>query len=88
MKAVDVFCGIDRFENALGVDLRGEGKLDENAVDRVVVVEIVNEAEHLVRGDGSGRRVHPAGDAELLASGDFGFYVELRGGIFADQYGG
>src|SRR5712692_377449 len=87
MKTVNVFCGIDGFENALGVDLGREGKLDENAVDGVVVVQVLDEAQHLVGGDGGGRGVHPTGQAELLAGGDFGFYVEQRGGIFADEDG-
>jgi len=32
--------------------------------------------------------VHPAGQAELFAGGDFAFDVQLRGGIFADENGG
>src|SRR5713226_10355138 len=87
MKAVNVFCGIDSFENALSVDLGREGKLDENAVDGVVVVQVLDEAQHLVGGDGGGRRVHPTGQAELLARGDLGFDVELRSGIFTDENG-
>src|SRR6202043_1493368 len=78
MKAVDVFCGIDGFENALGVDVGREGKLNENSVHGVVIVQIMDETQHLVGGDGGGRRVHPTGKAELLARGDFGFDVELR----------
>jgi len=83
MKAVNVFCGIDGFENALGVDLSGEGKLDENAVDGVVAVQFANETEQLVGGNRGGRGMHPAGEAELLTGGDFGFNVELGSGIFA-----
>ena len=85
MKAVHVLSGIDGFENALGVDLRREGKLDENAVNGVIVVQVTNEAQHLVGGDGGERRVHPTGEAELLAGGDLGFDVQLRGGIFAGE---
>jgi hypothetical protein len=87
MKAVDVFCGIDSFENALGVDLGREGKLNENPVHSVVIVQLLDEAQHLVGGDGGGRCVHPTGETELLARGDFGFDVELRGGILAYEDG-
>ena len=87
MKTVYIFRGIDGLENALGIDLGREGKLDENAVDGVVIVQVIDEAQHLVGGDGGGRRVHPTGQAELLARGDLGFDVELRSGIFTDENG-
>src|SRR5260370_40370013 len=85
MKSCHVLCRIDRFEDALGVDRGREGKLDEDAVDGLVAVQSVNEAQHLFSADGCGGCVHPTGDAELFARGDFGFDVELRGGIFADE---
>jgi len=43
MKSVDVFCGVDGFENSFRIDLFGKGKLDEDAVDVVVTIEIVDE---------------------------------------------
>ena len=88
MKTVDIFCGLDSFENFFGVDLFGERKLDEDAVDVVVAVEIVDEFKHVL-GCGRGeRRVQPTGDAELFAGGDFAFDVELGGRIFSDEDGG
>ena len=38
MEAVHVLGRIDGFKNALGIDLRGKRKLDENAVDIVVAI--------------------------------------------------
>ena len=87
MKTVDVFCGVDGFENFFCVDLFGEGKLDEDAVDVVVAVEIVDEFQHVFGGGGGQRRVQPTGEAELFASGDFAFDVELGGWIFSDEDG-
>ena len=45
VKAVHIFGGIDGFEDALGVDLRGQRKLNEDAVDGVVFVQAVDEAK-------------------------------------------
>ena len=39
MKAVDIFGGIDGFEDAFGVHLFGQRELDEDAVDAIVGVE-------------------------------------------------
>ena len=77
MEAVDVFCGIDSFENALGIDLRGKRKLDEDAVDVVVIVEVGDELKHVVGGNVGGRGVKPMGHAELFASSDFAFDVDV-----------
>jgi len=55
MEAVHVFGGIDGFEDALGVDLRGEGKLDENAVDVVVAIEVFDDGEEIESGHGRWR---------------------------------
>src|SRR5712671_575869 len=88
MEAVNVFCGINSFENSLGVDLRREGKLNQDAVHRIVVVEVAHKIQHLLGSAGGGRGVHPTCQPELPGGGDFGFYVKLRCRIFADQDGG
>src|SRR5882724_6026212 len=88
MEAVNVFCGINSFENSLRVDLRREGKLNQDTVHRVVVVEVAHKIQHLLGSAGGGRGVHPTCQPELLGGGDFGFYVKLRGRIFADQDSG
>ena len=88
METVDVFCGIDGFENALGIDLLGKRELDEDAVDVVVGVEITDELQHVLGGGIGGRSVQPAGHVELFASGDFTFDIQLGGGIVANQDGG
>src|ERR1700716_3660056 len=88
MKAVHVFCGIDGFKDALGVYLRRERKLDEDAVDIVVAIQVFDNSEHL-EGSYRGRwRDQSAGETDLFAGGNFAFHVELRGGIFADEDGG
>jgi hypothetical protein len=88
MKAVDVFCRVDRFENSLCVDLFWERELDEDAVDIIVAIELVNEFEHFVGGDGSRSGVQPTGEGKLLAGGDLAFDVKMRGGIVSNEDGG
>jgi hypothetical protein len=88
MEAVDVFHRIDRFEDAFGIDLRRKRKLDENAVDIVVVVEIGDELKNVVSGSVGGRRMKPVGHAELFARSDFAFDVDVRRGILTDENGG
>ena len=51
MKTVHVFGGIDGFQNALGIDLRGERKLNKNAVDVVVAIEVFDGGEQIEGGD-------------------------------------
>jgi hypothetical protein len=58
-------------------------QLNQDAIHSVVVVEFIDQAKQFVRGNRGGRRVHPAGQPDLLASGNFGFDVKLRGRIFA-----
>jgi len=38
MEAVHVFGGIDGFQDALGINLRGERELNQNAVNVVVAI--------------------------------------------------
>ena len=88
MEAVDVLCGIDGFENPLGIDLLGKRKLNEDAVDVVVGIEISDELQHVIGGGITRRSVHPAGHVELFASGDFAFDIQLGSGIVTDQDSG
>jgi hypothetical protein len=85
METVDVFGGIDSFEDLLGVDLFGERELDEDAVDAIIAIEFVDELKQILRGAVGGRRVHPTGEAEVVAGFDFTLHVQLGRGIFSDE---
>ena len=85
MEAIDVFRGINGFEDALGIDLRRQRKLNQDAVHVVVAIQVFDDGEHFEHVDSGWRRDKRAGEAELFAGGDFAFHVELRGGIFADE---
>src|SRR5215470_6558868 len=85
MKAVHVFGGIDRFENALGIDLRRKRKLDEDAVYVVVAIQPIHDGEKRLRGDACGRRVKPACQPNLFAGSDFALHIELGRGILSNE---
>ncbi len=86
VEAVHVFGGIDGFQDALGIDLRGKRELNQNTVDVVVAIQIFDDSKHFESPNGGGRGDESAGEADLLAGRDFAFHVELRGGIFTHKY--
>ena len=88
MEAVDIFGGIDCFENSLGVNLCGKRELDEDAVDFVATIQIFDYGEKFGGADGGGRGDVETGEAEFLGGGDFAGDVDFGGGIFTDEDGG
>jgi hypothetical protein len=85
MEAVYVFCGIDGFEDTLGVHLRRQRKLDEDAIDVVVAIQVSHNGEKFFGRGRCRRREKAAREAKLFARRDFAFYVELRGRVFAHK---
>jgi len=85
MEAVNVFVGVDCFEESFGVDVAGQRKLDEDAVDIVAVVEVVDQVQHLVGRDALGRCEQLAEDTEFATGFDLAADVDLRSGDFADE---
>jgi hypothetical protein len=88
MEAIHIFFRRDFEQHALGIDLLGERKLDEDAVNVVARVEFVDERDHLRGGDRLWRRDLLAVDAELLAGLDLVAHVDLGGGVVAHEHGG
>ena len=78
VEAVDVLIGRDGEEDAVGVDVRRQGHLDEDAVDVGAAVEAFDDGEQFVGGDGGGRRDLFAEDAEFVAGFDLAADVDLR----------
>ena len=81
MEAVDVFFRRDGQQNFLGVNLRGQGQLHQNAVDLIAAVQIVDQRQQLAGSDIVSGRVLLAVDAKLLAgfhlvaNVDFGSWI-------------
>lgn len=87
MKSIDIFRGINGLKNAFRVYLGGQRKLNEDAVDSIVFIQIMYKLEELFGGDRSGRRVQPVGQSELLARSDFALHIDMRSRIFTDKDG-
>ena len=51
VEAIDILFWADRFDDALLIDVLGEGKLDDEAVNFGIAVETVDFAEELLFGD-------------------------------------
>ena len=88
MKSVHVFRRIDRIQQTLGVDVRGQRKLDQDAVDLVARVELSDQRVHLFGGDGVGRRDEVAVDPEFGAGLHLAANVNLRCCHVAHQHRG
>ena len=75
MEAVDVFSGVHTLENHVFVDVLRQGKLDQDAVDGIVPVELLDLGQQLLGGYGAGNREFAAVDAQLLAG--LRFHVDV-----------
>ena len=85
MKAIHVLGRIDGFQDALRVYLRRKRKLNKDSIHVVVAVQVFDNREHFQSRHRCWRREECARQAELLASRDFAFHVQLRRGIVADK---
>ena len=86
MKTVHILFRGHRFEHALRIDLRRQRKLHQNSIHIIVAVQIGNQLQHVIRCGVCWRCVQPARHTQLLACRHFTFYIQLRSGIFANQY--
>ena len=86
MQSVHILARSNGVQHSLGIDMRGKGQLDENAVDLVAGVERGNQLQHLLSGDGVGRRDEVAEDAQIGAGLHFVADVDLRCRHMAHQH--
>ena len=86
MDAVDVFHRIDRIDHAAFVESVRERQLDEDAVDRIVCVQLGNEREQILfarrRGQPQVAGLDSDLDRRLVLQPD----VDLRGRVVADEH--
>jgi hypothetical protein len=85
MKAIHVFFRRDGEENALGIDLSGQGELHEDAIDLRADVEVADEFEELFGGDGGRGRNGFAIDAQVGGCFRLAADVDFGGGVIARQ---
>src|SRR5208282_459701 len=68
MESVYVFGGIDRQQNLLGIDVRGQRQLNQDAVDFVAAVQAGDEGEQFFGSHAFGGRVLFAVEADFLGT--------------------
>ena len=85
MESVHILVGGDGLDHAVFVDVLGERHLNENAVHRVIVVQLLNQGEEVLLGGIRIEAVLVGFDSQLLAGSGLVPHVDLRGRIFAHQ---
>ena len=85
MEAVDILVDCNGLKHLGHVDMRGQGKLDEDAVDILVSVQLRDAAEQRFVGDVSRITVREGTDADIFTRLDFLADINGRGRIFTDE---
>ena len=92
METINVFLGINGIQNLVGIDLLGQGELDQYAVELRVLVQLLNLGEKLLLGGVLGENYCLRVDTQLLAGLALGRDIGYRGRVLAnahnDQTGG
>ena len=86
MEAIHVLGGRDRQQNALGIDLRRQGKLHQDAIDIVAGIQALDDVQQFGGGDGIGRSEGFGMDSEILAGLDLVADVDLGSGVVPGQH--
>jgi uncharacterized protein YbaR (Trm112 family) len=85
MEAIDILLRRDGEEDALGVHVAGQGKLDEDAINVITGIELFDQSDELVSGRRLRRSDQLAEDAHLLAGADLAADIRLGCGIVPDK---
>ncbi len=85
MEAVHVLVRVDALQQLGGIEVGGEGQLDQNAVDGRVVVQAVDQRQQFFLGGAGGKIVGLGEEADLFAVLALVRDIDLRGGVGADQ---
>ncbi len=88
MESVDVFGGVDGFDDFLLADVAGEGELDDESVDVGVGVEGGDLVEECLLGDVVFEADERGFESALLAGFYFVGYVGFGAAVVSDEDGG
>ena len=88
VEAIDVLARVDLADDGFLVDVLGRRRLDEDAVDGGVGVEIADDLEQFLLGGFRGQFDFQRVESELGAGAGFRADIDLRRGIAADQHHG
>ena len=86
MKAVRVLCRCDRVEDRLLVNVLGERNLHEDAVDRIVCVELVDQLQKRGLARVGGEVVVPRFDPDLGAALAFRSHVDVTRRVVPNEH--
>lgn len=84
-ESVDIFLGGDGMQYFLFVEVLGKRQLYDESVDRVVVVQAVDNAQQLVFGGSFGQVDDRRGETDFQAGLLFAVYIGLAGRIIAHK---
>lgn len=87
VEAIDILLWADRFDDALLIDVLGEGKLDDESVNFGIAVEAVDFAEELLFGDILFEADKRRAEAYLGTSLNLGSYISFAAAIVTDKDG-
>ena len=87
VEAIDILLWADRFDDALLVDVLGEGELDDEAVNFGIAIEALNLAEELLFGDILFEADKRGAEAHLGTSLNLGGYISFAAAIVTDKDG-
>jgi hypothetical protein len=85
MKAVDILARLDRPQDTIRAHMTGQGELNEDAVDTLVIVQLANELHHLLLGRRLRQIAVNRSQSGLDRSLGFRLYINLAGWVLADQ---
>ena len=88
VEAIDIFVGLNTFDDQGGIDVGGQRQLNQDAIDRRILIELVDQIQQRLL-IGLDRQIIRAGDKpDFLTGAAFAADIDLRGGILTDQHDG
>ncbi len=85
VKTVHILGGRDRLDHLLRIDVRGQGKLHQDAVDGGVGIERLHACQQFGLGHGRGPALQHRMHAGVFAGLDLVAHIDLRGRVLAHQ---
>ena len=88
MESVDVLCRVERLHNGVLIDVIGQWKLHQDAVNAVIVVQSLDRIQNVLLGCGPGQPGGLGHHSGLLGGPLLVANVHRGGGIISDEHHG
>ena len=86
METVHILVGMDGFNNMGGFNMFGQRKLNQDAINGAVAVQLVYQGQQFILAGGGGQVDLPRMNSHLLAGPVFGSDIGTAGRIVTHQY--